>query len=73
MARKREGTRSKSKARTASQNAPRGMAGNIAELIERFGTEETCELHIESLGLGVTPWCHRHLAPSVRNPRFTLP
>jgi hypothetical protein len=39
VARKREGARTKSKARTASQNAPRGMAGNMAELIERFGTE----------------------------------
>ena len=49
MARKREGARSKSKARTASQNAPRGMAGNMAELIERFGTEEACELHMIGL------------------------
>ncbi|MBR3159776.1 MAG: transposase [Atopobiaceae bacterium] len=50
MARKREGARSKSKARAASQNAPRGMAGNMAELIERFGTEEACEPRMIGLG-----------------------
>ena len=39
----------KSKARTASQNAPRGIAGNMAELVGRFGTEEACELHLIGL------------------------
>ena len=49
MARSRGKARSKSRARTAAQNAPRGIAGNMAELIERFGTEEACELHMIGL------------------------
>ena len=39
----------RSKARTAAQNAPRGIAGNMAELASRFGTEEACERHMLSL------------------------
>jgi transposase-like protein len=38
-----------STARTAAQNAPRGIAGNMAELIGRFGTEEACEAHMVAL------------------------
>lgn len=37
------------KGRTAAQNAPRGIAGNMAELVGRFGTEEACEEHLISL------------------------
>ena len=38
-----------SNARTAAQNAPRGIAPNMAALVERFGTEEACERHMVSL------------------------
>ena len=49
MAKPRGRAKTKSKARTASQNAPSGIAGNMAELIGRFGTEEACELHMIGL------------------------
>lgn len=38
-----------STARTAADNAPRGMAPSMAELVRRFGTEEACEEHMLSL------------------------
>ena len=38
-----------SNARTAAQNAPRGIAPNMALLVERFGTEGACEAHMLSL------------------------
>lgn len=41
--------RTKSRARSAAQNKPRGIAGNMEELIRRFGTEEACERHMVSL------------------------
>ncbi len=38
-----------STARSAAQNAPRGIAGNMAELVGRFGTEGACEAHMIAL------------------------
>ena len=38
-----------SNARTAAQNAPRGIAPNMALLVERFGAEGACEAHMLSL------------------------
>ena len=38
-----------SNARTAAQNAPRGIAPNMALLVGRFGTEGACERHMLSL------------------------
>lgn len=40
---------SKSRARSSAQNRPSGIAGNMAELIGRFGSEEACEEHMLAL------------------------
>lgn len=64
--------KTKSTARTARQNQPRGIAGNMEELINRFGTEEDCELHLLSLrwpGGFVCPHCGGRAYARVANRR----